>query len=64
MYVLLSLFTTCFVLSRPSSGVISYAKIVRLYCAIFIFGVVIQQPHCNPTLLAPVKIVLFKMFCF
>jgi hypothetical protein len=64
MYVLPSYLTTCFGLSRPSSGVISYAKTVRMYCAIFIFGVVIHQPHCSPTLLTPAKIVLFKMFLF
>jgi hypothetical protein len=39
MYVLPSFLTTCFGLNQPSSGVISYAKTVRLYCEIFIFGV-------------------------
>jgi hypothetical protein len=59
MYIIPYFLAICFGLSRPSSGIISYAKTVKLYCAIFIFGIFIHLPDCSPTLLTLAKIVLF-----
>jgi hypothetical protein len=38
-------FTACFGLSRPSSGIISYAKTVRLYWMPFLFLVLLSTSH-------------------
>jgi hypothetical protein len=53
MYIFLFLFTTCFGLSRPSSGVSSHAKTAILYWMTFLFlvsySLVTMQSHFTDT---------------
>jgi hypothetical protein len=59
------LFTTCFGLSRPSSGVTSQSKAAILYRMAFLFLVSLFTSYiASPTTLTLIKIALFKIICF